>query len=202
MTNQELYQLKKESEKEAKNKKTVKKLVEKVNCAIKRPETGKTDETTVGKHEFLFGSILEKTDKTNSRLKKFNYGVKKSNNEVQKQVKLNNTDECSNPTHEPQKRKLKKLTSFFSFCAKTKNKDNPGLKRSNWGIKKSKKEHQKLVKSLRSYIKQKLKWAILLFVVYIIFLSGIVSTPILVKHLRVRGQNQTKQERSITCKTL
>ena len=198
MTNQELYQLKKESEKEAKNKKTVKKLVEKVNCAIKRPETGKTDETTVGKHEFLFGSILEKTDKTNSRLKKFNYGVKRFNNEVQKQVKLNTADESSNPTHEPQKPKFKKLKSLFSFCPKVKNKDNPGLKQLKCGIKKSKSEVKKPVKSLRSHIKQKWKWAVFLVVMYITFLSGLVSTPILVNHLRTTSQNQTKQDRFIT----
>ena len=90
---------------------------------------------------------------------------------------------------------LQKAKSIFSCCKRKKIKDIPRLKKFNYGIKRSKNDIKRLDKSLRWYIKQKLKLVIFLIVIYIIIFGAIVSIPITVNHLSNIGQNETKQER-------
>ena len=108
------------------------------------------------------------------------------------------SDKRSNLTDEVRKKKDENLKTIFSFCTKTKNEDNQGPKKFNTGIKRSKQETEKPVKSLRNYIKQKCKWVTFLFVIYTIVFGAVMSIPILVNHFRVISQNQAEQERSIT----
>ena len=90
---------------------------------------------------------------------------------------------------------LEKLKSIFRCCKRKKIKDNPRLKKFNYGIKRPKNDIKRLDKSLRRYIKQKLKLVIFLMVIYIIIFGAIGSIPMTVNHLSNIGQNETKQER-------
>ena len=90
---------------------------------------------------------------------------------------------------------LEKLKSIFSCCKRKNIKANPSVEKPNYGIKRSKSHIKKLDKSLKRYIKQKLKWVVFLFVVYVVIFGAIVSIPITVNHLSEIGQNETKQER-------
>ena len=90
---------------------------------------------------------------------------------------------------------LEKLKSIFRCCKRKKIKDNPRLKKFNYGIKRPKNDIKRLDKSLRRYIKQKLKLVIFFIVIYITIFGAVVSIPITVNHLRIIGQNQIKQER-------
>ena len=165
------------------------------------------------------GIELPETKKT----VKFNYGIKRSKSETQKPIISDTTDKCINLEDRNQKTCFEKLKSLCSSKAEnkreskpslktfksndeklktvsslcTKNRKKQSLKKLTNEIKKSKQEIEKPVKSLRSYIEQKCKWTISLFVVYTIIFGAIVSTPVLVKHFQVISQNETEQERSI-----
>ena len=183
--------MKQKLEKEEKSNLIKNKTVEKVNSPIKSSENDETGKTKFKKFNLFFSSRPTRTKKGISRLKKFNHGVKKSESEDQKQVKPSKAD----LTSETRKTKLDKFKSFFSLCTRKKNNDNPRLIKSNYGIKRSKTKTKNLDKSLRHYIKQKLKWVVLLLITYVTFLGGIVSTPILINHFRATSQNQTEKER-------
>ena len=101
-------------------------------------------------------------------------------------------------TDEVQKKFLEKMKSFFCFCTAKENKKSSIQKKNNNAMKKPKTKVQKQDKSFRAYIKQNCKWVIFFLVTYIIILGAVVSTPILVNHLRFISLNETKQERSIT----
>ena len=128
--------------------------------------------------------------KTNSKL-----------NALKKQ--LERQEKKKNPIGDPetdkvQKKFLEKMKSFFCFCSAKEKKKSSIQKKINNEIKRPKTTVEKQDKSFRTYIKQNCKWVILFLVIYIIILGAVVSTPILVDHLRVRSLNETKQEGSIT----
>ena len=166
-----------QQKKEEKHKKITSDFVGKLICAIEGSESDETEKTLAQKVKLIFGSKTEKKKEDIRRLKKFNHVVKGSRSDVRKPVKPNKDDKRADLTHEPQKTKLETfIKSFF---------------------KRPEKVDRKPVKSLRNYIKQKWKWIIVLIVTYIIVLGGILSAPILVNHLRITSQNQTKKERFI-----
>ena len=121
--------------------------------AIIYPEANKTEKANLEKHKPSFAK-----KQSYQRHKKFNYDIKRSKNDTQKQVTLE----------------------------------------TNSGINTSKEEIKRPGKSLRHFIIQKCKWVILLVVSYVIIVGAAVTTPIIVNHFRIRSQNETKQERSIT----
>ena len=141
---------------------------------------------------------LEEHNSPRSSINKFNYGIKRSTNTIKKAVKQI-TDECSNPTGEPEKSKPGKLKSFFCICTK-KNKETSRLKNFNHGVKITGKEVQKSDKSLRTYTRRNWKLAIFLFFIYILAIGTIVSTPVIINHFKVTSQNQTEKERFINLK--
>ena len=141
-------------------------------------KTSKADKTKFEKLKPFIGRVIKKKE-TNSSSKK-----------------LNTANKGSDLTNKSQKTIIEKMKSCFSFCTREKNKDNPKLEK----LKRSKNESKEQVKSLRRYIKQKLKWVVLSFVIYIIIFGGVLSTPFVVNHFRVISQNQTEQERFITRK--
>ena len=90
---------------------------------------------------------------------------------------------------------LQKVKSIFSCCKRKKIKDIPRLKKFNYGINRSQNDIKRPDKSLKRYIKQKLKLIIFLIIIYVIIFGAIISIPITVNHLRIIGQNEIKQER-------
>ena len=138
-----------------------------------------------------------KTDNLKSFL---NRTTKKKKEKSSGLKKSKSADERSD---EPRKTLLEKLKSTFSCCKRKKIKNNPTLKKFNYGIKRSKNDIKKLDKSLRPYIKQKLKWVTFFILIYVIIFVAIISISISVNHLEplsVVSQNKTKQERFISSK--
>ena len=95
------------------------------------------------------------------------------------------------------KQRLKKFDHFiersetnFSFSMKAK-------KKTNYGVKISKEDVLKPIKSLRSYIEQHWNKVLTILLFYIILFGAIVSTPIVINHFGVQNQNQTEKERFI-----
>ena len=169
-------------------------------------ETNEVQKTFLEKLKSFFCFCTAK-NKDNSRLKKFNYGIKRSKNETQKPVLPNAT----------KKTFLEKLGTFFSSITGKKRKNNHHLKKSSttgelnnqpqktflektksffcfYKAKKNKVQKPP-VKSLRAYIKQNCKWIIFSLVIYIIIFGAVVSTPVIINHLRAIRQNETEQER-------
>ena len=144
-------------------------------------------------------SKASKADKTKfEKLKSFTGRVIKKKETNSSSKKLNTANKGSDLIDKSQKTIIEKMKSCFSFCTRKKNKDNPKLEK----LKSSKDESKEQVKSLRRYIKQKLKWVILSLFIYIIIFGGVLSIPFIVNHFRVISQNQTKKERFITRKFL
>ena len=144
-------------------------------------------------------SETDVTDKTILEKRKSSSGTRKK----KKTEKNDNSKNCnagSDLNDKPQRTILEKLKSFSCFCTRKKNKDNPTLKQFNNDIKKSDHMTEKPVQSLRSYIKQKWKWTLLILVTYVIVFGAVVSTPFIVGHFRGHFTviNETEQERFIT----
>ena len=149
-------------------------------------------------------------EKKKQRLKRFNNAIKRSGEAKQtKFEKLKNWLKSffglKTETKKKNNMSLKKstktdehpnLTNETRTTAK-KNKDKPRLQQFNYGVKRTRDETEKPVKSLRVYIKTKWKWVVLLFITYITILGATVSTPIVLNHLRDRNQNKTQQGRFI-----
>ena len=155
--------------------------------------------------KLFFDLGTAKKNKNNSRLIKFNYGIRRSKNATQSPLKSKTTDKHDSLIDEPQKSFLEKVSVFFKSIT-WKKKKNLSLKKSSTTHERDvladqpkipKKEMQKQDKSLRIYIEQNCKWAILLLVIYIITFGAVVSGPILFNHFRVMNQNETEQERPI-----
>ena len=180
---------------------------EKEENAIGGPDTDENQKTFLEKLKSFFCFCLAKKNKDDSRLKKSNSRIKRSKNETQKPVLPNAT----------KKTFLEKLGTFFSSITGKKRKNNHHLKKSSttgelnnqpqktflektksffcfYKAKKNKVQKPP-VKSLRAYIKQNCKWIIFSLVIYIIIFGAVVSTPVIINHLRAIRQNETEQER-------
>ena len=193
-TNENLYRMKQKlDKKEEKNEQIMKQFVEKLMCAIEGDETDENEKTFLEKVKLFFSSIAKKKEDI-PKLKKFSQATKRSESKTQKPVKPRKAGQPTDITNEPKETKFEKFKSFFKLCTKKKNNENPRPKKIEFGIKRSKNE----IKSLRHYIKQKYKWVISFLLSYIIILGVVVSTPIIIYHLRFMSRNQTKQERSIS----
>ena len=209
--------MKKDSEKEETKKQRMNKF--------KLPEADEADKTILEKMKSFFSekkkekrsdepqkTILEKLKSifcccTRKKIKE-NPSLKKKKERSTNLKKSTTADEQSDKTRKNILEKLKsmfccckiktileKLKSIFRCCKRKKIKDNPRLKKFNYGIKRPKNNIKRLDKSLRLYIKQKLKLVIFLIVVYIIIFGAIVSIPITVNYLSIIGHNEIKQER-------
>ena len=141
----------------------------------------------------------EKEEKRDQRLQKFNHAIKRSEaDESKKDNNLrskNKRDEGSDLADKPQKTTFEKLKSLLSFYSEKTIEDNQRLRKIKHGYKRSKNEIKERGKSLRQCIKQNRKWVIIVFVIYIIVFGAVVSTPVIVNHLKNISQNETKQER-------
>ena len=136
-----------------------------------------------------------------------------------KEKKTRQKFNCSE-TEEAGKTLLEKLKSFFGKSMEktkkqnrgsrnlntvnnssdliAKNENNPRFKKFNdLNIKRSRNKIEKPFKSLRDYMKQKFKWVICLFSIYVIIFGAVTSTPIVFNYFTVTRQNETKQERFI-----
>ena len=140
-------------------------------------ETDESGKTKLGNLNSFFRKISKKKNEKSPGLKK-----------------PESTDE------QTQKSILEKMKSLFRCCRRKTIKDNPSLKKFNYEIKRSDNDTKNLDKSLGRYIKQKLKWVLFLFVIYVLVFGAILSIPITLNHLNVIDQNETKQERFIPCK--
>ena len=182
-------------------------------------ETDEVKKTFFQKVKLFFCFCTEKKSKDNSRLKKFRYAVKKSNNKTRNSILSNDADECFNLNDEPQKSFLGKLKSIFSSIMGKKRKNKHCLKKSRTAderhnltdepqktfpekvksffcpCKEKKAEVQNPAKSPRTFIKQKWKLVVFFFVIYIIIAGGVISVPFIVNHIKVISKNETKKER-------
>ena len=209
-TNKKLLRMKTDSEKEEKKKQRLNKFKlseadeagkPKLKQKKKDKRSDETQKTVVEKLKSIFCGCTSKKIKDNPNLEK--------KNERSTSLKISTSN--NEQSHKPQKTMLEKiksvfccckiktirekLKSIFRCCKRKKIKDNPRLKKFNYGIKRPKNNIKRLDKSLRRYIKQKLKLVIFLIVVYIIIFGAIVSISITVNYLSIIGQNETKQER-------
>ena len=209
-TNEKLLKMKKDSEKEEKKKQRLNKFKlseadeagkPKLKQKKKEKRSDEPQKTVVEKLKSIFCGCTSKKIKDNPNLEK--------KNERSTSLKISTSN--NEQSHKPQKTMLEKLKSvfccckiktileklksIFRCCKRKKIKDNPRLKKFNYGIKRPKNNIKRLDKSLRRYIKQKLKLVIFLIVVYIIIFGAIVSIPITMNYLSIIGQNETKQER-------
>ena len=189
---------------------------------IESPENDEVQKTFLEKLKPFFCFCKTKKKKsTCSRVKKFNCCTKRSKNVTQNPVKSKTADKRNNLTDEPQKTFLEKVSAFFRSITCKKKKNHCFKKSSTTDDRESvtdepqktclekirlliccckakkRPEKQKQNKSLRIYIKQNCKWAILLLVIYIITFGAVVSGPILVNQFRVLNRNETEQERSM-----